>query len=171
MEIRNIYEDPYGEENLYSVLMDEYELALFSDAKEEKDNKSGKGLKGALVGAGIGAGISGAALGSFLGLGKIADKKKLQLDNEVHNLGAQWDYYASRKDYKKVQELSNKMHNTYIPKIDKFLDGPWEKIRSLRDRLKQNPGKASAIAAGIAALGAGAGYGVSKLKNRKRDEE
>ena len=35
MEIRNIYEDSYGDERLYSVLMDEDEVSLFSELQKE----------------------------------------------------------------------------------------------------------------------------------------
>ena len=150
-------------------LLDENELSLFSEAKEETKEKS-RGLKGSLIGAGIGAGISATALGSILGLGEIADKKKLQLDNEYVNLEHNKLFYEKRGDLKAVKKIDEAL-NRFPPKVDKYLDGPWQKIKSLRDCLKQNPGKAAAIAAGIAALGAGTGYGVSKLKNRKRKEE
>lgn len=168
MKINNIYED-YSGERLYSVLLDENELSLFSEAKEETKEKS-RGLKGSLIGAGIGAGISAAALGSILGLGKIADKKKRQLDDEFLNHLERLGDHARRGNDEKAKELEDMFTKTHYPKRIKYWKS-WHKIRNLRDSLKENPGKASAIAAGVLALGAGTGYGVSKLKNRKRNEE
>ena len=65
MEIMKIFSDTEGSERLYSVLMTEDELALFSDMKEEEEKKGmSKGAKVALgVGgatAATGAGIYGA---------------------------------------------------------------------------------------------------------------
>ena len=65
MEIMKIFSDTEGSERLFSVLMTEDELALFSDMKEEEEKKGmSKGAKVALcVGgatAATGAGIYGA---------------------------------------------------------------------------------------------------------------
>lgn len=65
MEIMKIFSDTEGSEKLFSVLMTEDELALFSDMKEEEEKKGmSKGAKVALgVGgatAATGAGIYGA---------------------------------------------------------------------------------------------------------------
>ena len=65
MEIQKIFSDTEGSERLFSVLMTEDELALFSDMKEEEEKKGmSKGAKVALgVGgatAATGAGIYGA---------------------------------------------------------------------------------------------------------------
>lgn len=45
MEIRNIYEDSYGDERLYSVLMDEDEVALFSEMQKQFGNAANKMAK------------------------------------------------------------------------------------------------------------------------------
>ena len=65
MEIMKIFSDTEGSERLFSVLMTEDELALFSDMEEEEEKKGmSKGAKVALgVGgatAATGAGIYGA---------------------------------------------------------------------------------------------------------------
>lgn len=97
MEIMKIFSDTEGSERLFSVLMTEDELALFSDMKEEEEKKGmSKGAKVALgvVGgatAATGAGIYGAnKVGKVLvnKAGKIAkDNARLVNLAKTGNLG------------------------------------------------------------------------------------
>ena len=175
MQIQKIFSDYNDDERLYSVLMDEYELALFSEAveAEEEDARSGKGLKGALVGAGIGAGAAGAAYGLGKGSNWLSNKlntrrsssytKLVKKIREMENAGA---------DAKKIEKLEKKADKLLSAgRMEKWTRGYNKATNKTQEWIKNNPGKASAIAAGVLALGAGTGYGVSKLKNRKRDEE
>ena len=59
MEIRNIYEDSYGDKRIYSILLDEDELRLFSERSKAGWKGAWKGFKkGALYGLGA-AGVAG----------------------------------------------------------------------------------------------------------------
>lgn len=82
MEIQKIFSDMYGEERLYSVLMTEDELALFSEVKENKNKRnrpelrhinSHRGLGRSII---LGGGLPGA-------ISAYAGKKKAEsLDRE-----------------------------------------------------------------------------------------
>ena len=176
MQIQKIFSDHYNNERLYSVLMDENELALFSEAVEEAEEdgaRSGKGLKGALIGTGVGAGTVGAAYGLGKGSGWLSNKlntrrsssytKLVNKIKEMENAGA---------DAKKIEKLEKKADKLLSAgRMEKWAKGYNNATNKTQEWIKKNPGKAAAIAAGVAALGAGAGYGVSKLKGKKRDEE
>ena len=49
MEIMKVFSDSYDEERIYSVLMNEEELALFSEIQKEFSNATNKALKKAWV--------------------------------------------------------------------------------------------------------------------------
>ena len=83
MEIQKIFSDMYGEERLYSVLMTEEELALFSEVKENKNKKKNKNkdrieLRNIKSHRGLGRSlIMGGAIPAYLG-----KKKAESLDDE-----------------------------------------------------------------------------------------
>lgn len=92
MEIRNIYEDFYGDERLYSVLMNEAELVLFSrkSKKEEAEPVVDLDNKKLLLGSGAGIASSLAAgeaglLGTNLNLenAQVNAKDRQRLVNEL----------------------------------------------------------------------------------------
>lgn len=106
MEIMKIFSDTEGSERLYSVLMTEDELALFSDMKEEEEKKKGmsKGAKVALgVGgatAATGAGIYGAnKVGKVLvnKAGKIAKEDAIIIDLAKTGILGKKDQEAANK--------------------------------------------------------------------------
>lgn len=171
MQIQKIFSDYYDDERLYSVLMDEYELALFSEAVEEAEEES-RGGKRSLVGAGVGAaGALGAAYGLGKGSGwlnkKLANRREKASNKLVEKIG---EARASGKTGKEIEKLQKKLGKlTGEGRIEK-LAGKYNNVTT-KEWIKAHPGKAAAIAAGVAAIGAGAGYGVSKLKGKKRDEE
>ena len=173
MQIQKIFSDYCDNERLYSVLMNEYELALFSEAVEEaeKEESCDSGLRDSLIGAGIGAGAAGAAYGLGKGSGwlnkKLANrrsKKMEKISKQLEKLTA-----ADAEKVKKLQVKKLDLKNT--GRLEKLAGKYGETTNKTQEWIKKNPGKASAIAAGVLALGAGAGYGVSKLKGKKRDEE
>ena len=177
MQIQKIFSDYYDNERLYSVLMDEDELALFSEAKEAEEESHG--LRDSLIGAGIGAGLGGATIGAAYGSGALAKKlgeRRSKALGKVDELAAKIEAdfkagkiseaQATKKMGKLAVKRGNKMEAGFVEKnLGKFHG------TKTMQWIKNNPGKASAIAAGVAALGAGAGYGISKLKNRKRNED
>lgn len=64
MEIMKIFSDTEGSERLFSVLMTEDELALFSDMKEEEEEKKGMS-KGAKVALGVGGATAATGAGIY----------------------------------------------------------------------------------------------------------
>ena len=69
MEIMKIFSDTEGSERLFSVLMTEDELALFSDMKEEEDKKGMS--KGAKVALGVVGGATAATGAGIYGANKV----------------------------------------------------------------------------------------------------
>ena len=63
MEIMKIFSDTEGSERLFSVLMTEDELALFSDMKEEEEKKGMS--KGAKVARGVGGATAATGAGIY----------------------------------------------------------------------------------------------------------
>ena len=63
MEIMKIFSDTEGSEKLYSVLMTEDELALFSDMKKEEEKKGMS--KGAKVAFGVGGATAATGAGIY----------------------------------------------------------------------------------------------------------
>ena len=171
MQIQKIFSDYYDNERLYSVLMDEDELALFSEAKEAEEESHG--LRDSLIGAGVGAGTVGAAYGLGKGSGwlrkKLAERRGKASDKLVEKIG---EARVNGKTAEEIKKLQKKLDKSLKEgRIEKLSGKYGEFTNKTQNWIKNNPGKASAIAAGVLALGAGAGYGVSKLKNRKRNED
>ena len=84
MEIQKIFSDTEGSERLFSVLMTEDELALFSDMKEEEDKKGmSKGAKVALGVVGGATAATGAGIYGANKVGKVLVNKagKIAKDN------------------------------------------------------------------------------------------
>ena len=84
MEIMKIFSDTEGSERLFSVLMTEDELALFSDMKEEEDKKGmSKGAKVALGVVGGATAATGAGIYGANKVGKVLVNKagKIAKDN------------------------------------------------------------------------------------------
>ena len=69
MEIMKIFSDTEGSERLFSVLMTEDELALFSDMKEEEEKKGMS--KGAKVALGVVGGATAATGAGIYGANKV----------------------------------------------------------------------------------------------------
>ena len=95
MEILKIFSDANDEERLYSVLLSEEELALFSE-----DNKLGTGSKVGLGVAGAtaatGAGIYGAKKAGRV----IVDRAQKVLDNAGSKIGSSYE-----KDFMKGEKM------------------------------------------------------------------
>ena len=84
MEIMKIFSDTEGSERLFSVLMTEDELALFSDMKEEEEKKGmSKGAKVALGVVGGATAATGAGIYGANKVGKVLVNKagKIAKDN------------------------------------------------------------------------------------------
>lgn len=84
MEIMKIFSDTEGSERLFSVLMTEDELALFSDMKEEEEEKGmSKGAKVALGVVGGATAATGAGIYGANKVGKVLVNKagKIAKDN------------------------------------------------------------------------------------------
>ena len=84
MEIMKIFSDTEGSERLFSVLMTEDELALFSDMKEEEEKKGmSKGAKVALGVVGGSTAATGAGIYGANKVGKVLVNKagKIAKDN------------------------------------------------------------------------------------------
>lgn len=95
MEILKIFSDANDEERLYSVLLSEEELALFSE-----DNKLGTGAK-------VGLGVAGATAATGAGIygakkaGKvIVDRAQKVLDNAGSRIGSSYE-----KDFMKGEKM------------------------------------------------------------------
>lgn len=116
MEIRNIYEDSYGE-RLYSVLLDEGELSLFS--KKSKDEKVALDVDGkkllvrnaaGLAGAGaIGMTANGITGYKFLFGDKINSKDKKEISEKL--------LQKARKQGIKIGK-TNELSDFYVPGKD-----------------------------------------------------
>ena len=180
MKVFSSFDDyGYEDERLYSVLMDEEELALFS---EVKDDLAAAGIgAGAVAGLGAGAYGAGKAAGAITKRAKArrslayqdamlaADKARNEFKvNKALALGNK-DYYSNEvkksekqldKLYKKINKLSKE------GKIEKGSRMTSKKMAEIQEWVKAHPGKSSAIAAGAIAAGAGIGYGAKKLRNR-----
>ena len=172
MQIQKIFSDYYDDERLYSVLMDEYELALFSEAKEAEESH---GRRDSLIGAGVGAGTVGAAYGLGKGSGwlnkKLAERRGKTTDEVIKKLAEAKAVGKTTTD-KELEKLTKKLDKLKDQgRIEKWAKGYNDATNKTQEWIKKNPGKASAIAAGVLALGAGTGYGISKLKGRKRNED
>lgn len=84
MEIMKIFSDTEGSERLFSVLMTEDELTLFSDMKEEEEKKGmSKGAKVALGVVGGATAATGAGIYGANKVGKVLVNKagKIAKDN------------------------------------------------------------------------------------------
>ena len=171
MKIFSSYDDyGYEDERLYSVLMSEDELALFSEAK---DSHTGRNIALASAGtaAATGAGIYGANK-----LGKYLEKR----GGLVH--AKEWIGPTEEKVGKALQKPASALKNAaeraagskaslraqgYLGEASmKAQEGGY----AAQKWIKAHPGKASAIAAATLAGGAGLGYGAKKLKDRKKDK-
>ena len=82
MEIQKIFSDMYGEERLYSVLMTEDEVALFSEVKKNKNKKNRIELRHINSHRGLGRSfiLGGGPAGSISAY--IGKKKAESLDSE-----------------------------------------------------------------------------------------
>ena len=186
MEIMKVFSsyDDYGyeDERLYSVLMTEDEVALFSEMKED--------LEAAGVGAGAAVGLGAGAYGAGKAAGSLA--KKLKASRKVALGDAQIAGEKARKEYMVNRGLAmgNKSYDKAVKESEKTLDKLYKRQNKLANEgvaekgarvvsgkaaaaqkwIKAHPGKASAIAAGTLAAGAGLGYGAKKLKDHKKDK-
>lgn len=156
MEIQKIFsniEDP--EETLYSVLMNEEEITLFSEVKEEEEKEGNKLGTAGKVALGAGAATS-------LASGVVSDKigndvmKKVASKTGVEKLG--WG-------------LGSSYHN-FGPNAQAKVD----RASELTERaLKQNKGfkkaiKVNKIGTGVALAGAGL-MAANHFLNKKKDNE
>lgn len=186
MEIMKVFSsyDDYGyeDERLYSVLLSEEELALFSEVKDD--------LAAAGVGAGVAAGLGAGSYGAGKAAGSLANKlrvnRRLALgDAQIAGEKARNEWMVNRglakgnKSYEKAaKESEMKMDKFYKRQNRLKNEGVAEKgARVISEKtaaaqkwITEHPGKASAIAAGALAAGAGLGYGAKKLKDRKKDK-
>ena len=123
MEIQKIFSDQYDEERLYSVLMTEEELALFSEAMEEVEEpkKSSTGKKIA-KGAGIAAGTVAALAAAGYGVKKGADAVNKKA---VHDL-----VRGNVKNRKKAENLIKRSHKV-SEKLGKVYDPVENAIKNL----------------------------------------
>ena len=72
MKVFSSYDDyGYEDERLYSVLMNEEELALFSDMKEEEEKKKKGMSKGAKVALGVGGATAATGAAGIYGANKV----------------------------------------------------------------------------------------------------
>ena len=181
MEILKIFSDANDEERLYSVLLSEEELVLFSEVKDD--------LAAAGLGAGAAAGLGAGAYGAGKAAGAISDKlkvkRKLARSNALEGIEkARNEFMVNRglakgnKSYEGALKESEKNLDRVIRKANKLgKEGNIEKgsriaagkLAAAQKWVKAHPGKSSAIAAGAIAAGAGLGYGAKKISGRKKD--
>lgn len=186
MEIMKVFSsyDDYGyeDERLYSVLLSEEELALFS---EVKDDLAAAGLgAGAAVGLGAGAYGAGKAAGVISNKAKInrrlAHGDAIEASNKARKefmvnrglaMGNKNNEKALKESEKKLDKIYRKINKlSKEGNIEKGSRVASEKLAAAQNWVKAHPGKSSAIAAGALAAGAGLGYGAKKLKDHKKGE-
>ena len=118
MEIQKIFSDMYGEERLYSVLMTEEEVALFSEIVEEieeeeaKKTKRPRMSKKAKIAAGVGTGavvIPAAAYGGEVLVNKAGEK--LVKSGKMKKLG------EKMANAKALQNTASKAGNFITKKV------------------------------------------------------
>lgn len=183
MEIQKIFsnvENP--KETLYSVLMTEDEVALFSEMKDDLE-AAGAGAGAAI---GLGAGAYGAGKAAGVISKKLKANRKVALgDARIAGEKARNEYLvntglaAGNKNYEKAAKESEKLMNKYYKRQNRLAkEGSVEKGTRIVSKnaaaaqkwIKAHPGKASAIAAGTLAAGAGLGFGAKKLKDHRKGE-
>lgn len=186
MEIMKIFSDVEGTEMLYSVLMDEDELALFSEVKEaleEEEAPKKKLSKKAKVGLGV-TGAAAATGAGIYGANKIGRKLEAEGAKVLHNA------------HVNPGKLGERVANAQV-KAGKILQSPAKAIKKLAGSktalkgqgyaeeagmkaqelgykasgaLKSHKKLAAGVAAGTAAVGAGLGA-AAYLRKRKKDNE
>ena len=149
MEIQKIFSDMYDEERIYSVLMNEDEIALFSDLCEYLYSDDETSKKKLSTGAKVGLGVAGAGLGTAAGIygankaGKALMSKAEKLAADHANL---INMAKSGTLTKKEQEVADKL----IKSIDR---------RTKAGQILAYPGEKVAVGYGKAASAVKSGYG------------
>ena len=190
MEIQKIFSDMYDEERIYSVLMNEDEIALFSDLCEYLYSDDETSKKKLSTGAKVGLGVAGAGLGTAAGIygankaGKALMSKAEKLAADHANL---INMAKSGTLTKKEQEVADKLIKSIDrrTKAGQILAYPGEKVAvgygKAAGAVKSGYGKAAGaikahkkLAAGIAAGTALAGAGIGTaayLHNKKKSQD
>ena len=136
MEIQKIFSEIDTDEKLYSVLMTEEELALFSEAIEDENNTATKIDRVSKTVGKVGLGVAGAGAGALA-------------------LGSGLAYSGGRAAGKSIGKMAQGAEGVAIKGGKRILGGA---------ALAGLGGKALKYG-GLATLGAGAVYGINKLAN------
>lgn len=195
MEIMKVFSDQYGDERLYSVLMNDEEMALYQ-AIFSDDEKPSKAKKIATVG-GATAGIAGATAGSrYLNnsrtsvlKGKIAKANANVAD--AYEKYATADLAAGSEGVKQAEALKaartaadkelaaakkagktrlGGKANKLADKIENLSVKGRHSVAKLGKSIKAHPGRTTAIGAGVLTAAGATGYGIKKLHDRRRDK-
>ena len=180
MEIQKIFSDMYDEERLYSVLMSEEEMYLFSEAKRNlEDYESHRGLGRSYLLGGIGGmvgGYAGKKEAEKLSREGVSDRDIVTKSrNKAGHVGAAvgagvgaltGGAIAGRSAYKNLVQgnLQEVMSKEAIKKIKSKAgrEAAAEAARAAKKANRALKNKAGAIALGgalaMGALGAGTGY-------------
>lgn len=163
MQIQKIFSDINGDEKLYSVLMTEEELAMFSEEVEE-EKKSSKGKKAAAVAAGT----TVATAGTIVGAKKAGEK---MVKDHLNNVGKMKELVKkemkSGKTLNEADKAARKavMENSLGAKLQKPAAAVTKAGKAIAQHVGRN-GKAYGIGAGVAATAA-AGTVIAKKRNKK----
>lgn len=140
MEIQKIFSDMYDDERLYSVLLSEEEMYLFSVMKDELEG-AGAAAAGAglLAGAGYGITKGAGALRRNLKEGRVQEYKKnlLSAADQARAEIGEFDVKAAKKSLKDntVREARKKVRAELKKKNKKLSDEEIEKLLS-KEKIK-----------------------------------
>ena len=130
MEIQKIFsnvENP--EETLYSVLMTEDEVALFSEMEEEEEKKGMSRKTKAALGTGVGVAATGASVYGANKLGqKLSARGQQIMDNAGSKVGS--DYAKDLVRGERVQKIGEKLQ-----KPASFITGG---VKGAKDKVAHN---------------------------------